>query len=175
MVDITTFTKQLPLPELSPLQRQIAGEILSIEGLADTRTAQTTGADREIYGAVRALATALDAAAVERDEDDCRVHPYDEEGWKPWEAAERWILRDGYTTGSARVLAICYLAKTLGLKLKWREVYAGTLDTARASLATDMIKAHKPAGLPLRFWRIYTSYRESLVRELELQNWKGWV
>lgn len=174
-MDTTRFTNRLPLPALTALQQQIAHQILFLESLAETREAERLDASRPIHAAASKLAEAMDAAGIDRDEDDRRIVPYDEDGWKPWEAIERWILHDGWTTGSARVLAICYLAKTLGIKLKWKEVYGGSLDTARTKLATDLVKARQPAGLPLNFWRIYADYRESLVRELDYQDWKGWV
>ncbi len=155
----------LPLPPLNALQAQIATHLLAIEDLAERSDAN--GADGDLYTAVASLARAMDAAGVERGEFGERLHPCDEEGWRPWEAVERWVLADGDGTGSARVLAVCYLATSLGVQLDWRAVCGGTLDGARTRLAEELIRTRKPAGLPRCFWRTFVIYRESLAREMD--------
>lgn len=90
--------------------------------------------------------------------------------WKRWEPVERWILRDGSGTGSARDMGVCYLAHMLGIPLDLRRVYSGTLDEERTRIIEAALTTPRPADVPMwPFWRISWLYEQALERDMQNQ------
>lgn len=177
------FTHGLPIPPLNELQQQLAAEIVRLEQLARNVAARrwNTGADADIFRAGDKLAAAMQDLGLPRDEEGETVRPYDcddsaaEQAYhalrQPFDDVEAWILREGSGTGSARSLAVCYLAKVLGLTLDWKDACVG-LDQERTGLAQRMLGAKVPIHLPNGFWQIFVSYRERAAEEWERQGFK---
>lgn len=152
---------------MNPPQAALLRHMRELEKLA-RGPARRYDASATIFKSIETLASALDELAVPLDEDGNK--PERSDAWKPYEAVERWILREGYTTGSARDMGVCYLAHLLGAKVDYREIYRGNLDEVRERMVTTMLAAPVPVDFPRwPFWRICWLYEETLRHELERQ------
>lgn len=165
------FHMDLPIPPLNPLQRELVGLILRIEELARREEAKSTDADDGLIAAATSLSDAMDRATKPMDpETGRRLDEHDYDAWAAVEAVEKWILHEASGTGSARVMAICYLSKAMVLGIDYVDCWQGTLDDSRIAMTKAMLNTWPATGLPDRFWRIFWDYREALVREMRLQN-----
>jgi hypothetical protein len=151
-------------------QRVLWGQMRQLEGLARGTLIKEFGADHTLFDALDTMGKAMDELAVPPDADSGNKPPRSD-AWEPYAPVERWILRDGSGTGSARDMACCYLAHLIGFKkIDPHEIYRGNLDREREALVTAMLAAPRPADFPRPpFWRIYWRYEETLRRELERQ------
>lgn len=122
----------------------------------------------DIYVAADRVGDAMDSAWAPDTTGNGPRRPEDVR-WAPWAAVEHWILKEASGTGSARVLAVSYLAHAMGIGLDHEESAGGVLDSQRKPLLKNMLVFRRPPVLPSRFWRIFVNYHRALHRELEMQ------
>jgi hypothetical protein len=158
---------------MTPLQKELWAEIRRLERFAQQHEIARHDARSAIHEGLEALAQAMDELQHPMDDNDQK--PRRSGAWEPWEPIEDWILRRGSGTGSARDMAVCYLAHMLGIPLlgiplDMERVYGGTLDEERTRMIETALAAPRPADVPMwPFWRIFWLYEQALEREMQNQ------
>jgi len=150
---LTLIERHLPAPVLER-QRPILDQI---GRLAELHAIEREHVQERLGAALVELGRALDLCAVRHDEDGDPLP--DDPQWEPWTDVEEWVLEKGKYTGSARRLAVLYLAKALDLTLERDDFAAGGLDAENTPRAQVLMNAReRPEGLPPRFWTVAMMY-----------------
>lgn len=155
MLDTALALMERHLP--GPVQDRQRPILDQLRRLAEVYANEREQVQECLGAAMVELGRALDLCAVQHDKDGDPVPP--DPRWDPWTDVEDWVVGKGKYTGSARRLAVLYLARTLGLSLERADFAAGGLDAENQFRARVLMNAPaRPEGLPPRFWTVAMMY-----------------
>jgi hypothetical protein len=175
-----SMTAKYRLPNERPLmndrQNGIWRELLALETLCSDLGLAKNSSDAcgQVLDACQSLAFAMDQLGLAYDEHGMALPK--SPAWAPFSVVEDWCLMTAIGTGSARRLAVVYLACVLRGRVDLGAVSLASihsammrgLDDDRIAMVDAILGATLPDDeTPPGFWRIFWRYRGELEREIE--------